>query len=88
MTKQMKTRKEIAAIVLAEVHKFDGCADVRAVGINHVVDDRVTFTWDVGVVSLAGADKEQVYDALRSVVPKLQDQYDCAGERRELSAEE
>lgn len=88
MPRQMKTRKEIAAIVLAEVHKFDGCADVRTVGINHIVDDRVAFTWDVGVVSLAGADREQVYDALRSVVPKLQDQYDCAGEKKESSAEE
>lgn len=77
MAKQMKTRNEIAAIVLAEVRKCEGCADVRTVGINHVVDDRVAFTWDVGAVSLGGAAKEDLNSALKRVVPALQDQFDC-----------
>lgn len=78
MVKRLKTRSELADLVVSEVKKLEECEGIRSVAINHIVDDSVDFTWNVSTFNPGTSGREDVGRAIRIVQEKLQDLYDCA----------
>lgn len=75
MSTEGVTMDNLKLMALAEIRSYDGCEDVRDVGIYHVTDDRADSNWSISVISLGAADKNTADRAALYAQSKLRRQY-------------
>jgi hypothetical protein len=67
---------ELQRLMLLEIRKQDGCADVTDVGIYHVTDERAENNWSASVVGCGSAAPDVASRAAVRAQETLQYKYD------------
>ena len=80
MTKPKKTRAEIETMIANEVRKRPLCKGFQSISIYRIGDDSAESisNWSPSVTNYGEAGEEVCEDALREIVPRLQQQYDIS----------
>jgi hypothetical protein len=78
MTKVIKDRAELEAMVLAELRQMPHCEDACSVTVIGLDDERVEATWDVSNFNAGESVEDSCEAALRALLPGLQRQFDLA----------
>ena len=80
MMKPKKTRAEIETMIADEVRKRPLCKGFQSISIYRIVDASAegVFNWSPSVTNYGDAGAEVCEEALREIVPRLQQQYDIS----------
>jgi hypothetical protein len=79
MVRLKKTQAELEAMALAELRKVRHCEEARGVTVIGLDDERVEATWEVSNFNAGLAGAQSCEQALTTIVPRLQQQFDLAG---------
>jgi hypothetical protein len=80
MTNPKKTRAEIETMIANEVRKRPLCEGFQSISIYRTVDGSAEgiSNWSPSVTTYGDAGEEVCEEALREIVPRLQQQYDIS----------
>jgi hypothetical protein len=78
MAKTLLSKQDLQARALEEIQKQPGCANVRNIAINRVMDERAENNWSMCVLSAGAADANTAARAALNVQHALRHDYNLA----------
>jgi hypothetical protein len=76
MSKTKLSRPQMCQKLLAAIHKYPGCEDVKEVSVAEIADTAAKSIWRVSVIDSGGVEIEKANHAAREVQQELRQRYD------------